>query len=943
MNKMGRKLIGLILLMGMTSATYTYGAVLHEIRTEETITRGAVHINDKLLMSKGWRNINILKVDLSDSNVSISPIESETGLQRQTVLQMVTDSGAVAGINADYFDMSTSNTPSLGMLIKNNTLSHGYNSNYSSLGINKNMATFMVDTSNTPSMEYYGLSIRINCNGTFIGGAASKNNISNSITRPIIVDRTYYQTTDNIVSNHPTVYTIVVENNQVTYLSKSGESVTIPQDGYVIIVPESIANEYYSKIKIGSTIEVQEVLYLNNGITQAVNTMKLGIGGSGLIMKNGTAYTGSAHTVSPKSNVARTIVATVKDTNEILLITIDSGSGYTGINHSELIELLSRYHVQDAMYLDGGGSTTFVSRNAGSFTPTLQNNPSDGAQRKVINGLGVFTTSATGSLDTLIMTASTERTFVGEPITFYTKGVDANSNPVSVDANHVTFSVTGGQGTFSGNTFTPSTAGKMLVIANYNGVEKAIEINVSEKPVGLLIEPSLIQVSENASKAVKVYGVDKEGYKIALKAEHVNWTSENSKIEVTTNTVVATSSAIGKITATYKDVTGTAGVIVGNTSVAIDSLETTEGKWAGNTSTVTGSVFPCTDPKYHGARSLKMTYTFKPSGNKQVAYTVFNTPISISQDARSVNMWLYGKKQGHTAKLEVVDSVGNTYYLKLTDSIDFTGWKYLSANLPAEMVLPAQITKFYVYANNVSETITTAVYMDHFSITRGFREGSGITTRTDYLYDPFYKASLQEPIGSQYIVNVVGPTRTDSMLLNNESISQISKKLSNGASLVLKASSKNSQLSLTPINYTYTNLYQAGKFNNTKFIMIGTTSGGIRTTDESGWLNMKTSIESSSTAKNIIIVVSRNPLTQFTDVLEGQAFHTYLKELRESTGKNIFVVYSGGTEPEVRIEDGIRYIRTNGINVVTDNYKEGSFIKFKMDGDLVYYTIEQFK
>ena len=940
---MSKKLIGLILLMGMTSATYTYGAVLHEIRTEETITKGAVHINDKLLMSKGWRNINILKVDLSDSNISVSPIESATGVQRQTVLQMVTDSGAVAGVNADYFDMSTSSTPSLGMLIKNSTLSHGYNSNYSTLGINKNMATFMIDTSNTPSMEYYGVSIRINCNGTFIGGAGSKNNIPSSITRPIVVDRTYYQTTNNIVSGHPTVYTIVVENNVVTYLSKSGESVAIPQNGYVIVVPASLANEYYTKIRVGSTMEVQEVLYLNNGITQAVNTMKLGIGGSGLIMKNGTAYTGSAHTVSPNSNVARTVVATVKGTNEILLITIDNGSGYTGISHSELIELLKRYHVQDAMYLDGGGSTTFVSRNTGSFTPTLQNNPSDGTQRKVINGLGVFTTSETGPIDSLILSPNTERTFVGEKITLYLKGVDANSNPVTVDANHVTFSVTGGQGTFSGNTFIPSTAGKMLIIANYNGVEKAIEINVSEKPVGLLLEPSLIQVGENASKLVQVYGVDKDGYKIALKADSINWTSDNSKIGVTNNTVVATTSALGKITASYKGVTGQAGVIVGNTSVAIDSLETNGGTWVGNTSTVTGSVFPCTDPKYHGTRSLKMTYTFKPSGNKQVAYTVFNTPISISQDASSINMWLYGKKQGHTAKLEVVDSTGSTYYLKLTDSIDFTGWKYLSAALPKEMVLPAKVTKFYVYANTVSETITTAVYLDHFSITRGFKDGTGISVRADYLYDPFYKASLQGPIGSQYIVNVVGATRTDSMLLSNESISQISTKLSNGASLVLKASSKNSQLALTPTNYTYTNSYQAGNFNNTKFIMLGTGSGGIRTTDESGWINMKASIESSSAAKNIIIITSRNPLTQFTDALEGQAFHNYLKELRKNTGQNIFVVYSGGVEPEVRIEDGIRYIRTNGINVATDNYQDGSFVKFKMDGDLVYYTIEKFK
>lgn len=943
MKKMSKRLIGILLAMGISMiATYTYGAILHEIRTEQTVTKGAVHINDKLLMSKGWRNVNILKVDLNDSNIKVAPIESATGVERQTISQMVANSGAVAGINADYFDMGTSNTPSLGMLIDNSTLRHGYNSNYSSLGINKNMATFMISNENVSLMDYYGVTLRINVNGIFLDAAGAKNNISSSITRPIIVDRTYYQNTNNIVAKHSTVYTIVVENNIVTYKSKAGEAVTIPQNGYAIVVPESLANTYYSKIKEGDIVEVQETLYLNSGITQAVDAMKLGIGGSGIIMRNGEAYTGAAHAVSPKSNVARTVVATVKGTSEILLITIDNSKGYIGINQSELIELLKRYHVQDAMYFDGGGSTAFVARDAGSFSATLQNNPSDGAQRKVINGLGVFTTSNIGEIASLIVTPSETRSFVGESISLDVKGVDENSNPVTIDTTQISYSVEGGSGHFQGNTFIPTTSGKMLIVANYRGVNKAVEITVSEKPVGLYVEPGVVQLNENASKEVQVYGVDREGYKIPLSASSLTWTSSSNLVGASNNMISSTTPTVAQLTVSYKGVTGNAGVIVGNTAVAIESFEDHTAKWSGNTSTVTGNVFQSQDVKYHGLKSLKMTYTFKPSASKQVAYTVFDTPITISEEASSINMWLYGKNQGHTAKIEVVDSRGRTFYLKLTDSIDFTGWKYVSSSLPADMALPAKLVKFYVYANTVSEEITTAVFLDHVSVTRGFRQGSGLSSRADNLFDPFYKASLQEAINSQYIINVVGPTRVDSMLLNNESISQISQKLSKGASVVLKASSKNNQLSLIPANYTYNNAYQSGSYSNTRFIMLGTGSGGLRTTDESGWANMKSAINNSQDAKNIILIMSRNPLTQFSDTLEGKAVHDYLKEVRESTGKNIFVVYAGGTEPEVRIEDGIRYIRTNGINVTTDNYQDGSFVKFKVDGSAVYYTIEKF-
>jgi exopolysaccharide biosynthesis protein len=46
---------------------------------------------------------------------------------------------------------------------------------------------------------------------------------------------------------------------------------------------------------------------------------------------------------------------------------------------------------EDVINFDGGGSTTLVARKAGSTSVSVRNTPSDGAQRAVANGLGVFT------------------------------------------------------------------------------------------------------------------------------------------------------------------------------------------------------------------------------------------------------------------------------------------------------------------------------------------------------------------------------------------------------------------------------------------------------------------------------------------------------------------------------------------------------------------------
>ena len=76
------------------------------------------------------------------------------------------------------------------------------------------------------------------------------------------------------------------------------------------------------------------------------------------------------------------------------------------------------------------------------------------------------------------------------------KAVDENSNPVTLNKDNITYSVAGVNGRFEGNKFIPTSSGKALIIASYDGVEVGTEIIVSEKPQGIRIEPSNLQVDE---------------------------------------------------------------------------------------------------------------------------------------------------------------------------------------------------------------------------------------------------------------------------------------------------------------------------------------------------------------------------------------------------------------------------------------------------------------
>lgn len=302
-------------------------------------------------------------------------------------------------------------------------------------------------------------------------------------------------------------------------------------------------------------------------------------------------------------------------------------------------------------------------------------------------------------------------------------------------------------------------------------------------------------------------------------------------------------------------------------------------------------------------------------------------------------MWISANGQGDTLKVQVEDATGKVYYLKLADSLNHTGWKYMSVNLPEEMAMPAKVTKLYAYTNGTKEKRTSAIYIDHISMTRGSRKAEGSGTRADYLYDSFYKPVLQAATGNQYSVKVLGPTQVAGMVHSKETLSKMTKKVNTGASMIIQASKNNLALGLTGDVHTYNNAYENIAYKDLEVLFVGTDGGGIRQTKGSQWEQLKQSLQA-TTANHVILVMSKNPLTQFSDQREGKALHDYLKDYKKTTGKDIFVVTTGSTEKEVRIEDGIRYIRLNGLATSTDQVEDGEYLLFKVVGDQIYYTFE---
>ncbi len=137
-------------------------------------------------------------------------------------------------------------------------------------------------------------------------------------------------------------------------------------------------------LKAGDRVEVLETLS-----SAVANTADVVVGGGPLLIENGQVRVRSAEEKMAgdiaKGRAPRTAAGIMKD-GSLLLAVVDGRSLFSaGLTLEELAEYLQRLGVREAVNFDGGGSSV-MTVNGGK----IMNRPSDGRERAVSMGLGLF-------------------------------------------------------------------------------------------------------------------------------------------------------------------------------------------------------------------------------------------------------------------------------------------------------------------------------------------------------------------------------------------------------------------------------------------------------------------------------------------------------------------------------------------------------------------------
>lgn len=277
------------------------------------------------------------------------------------------------------------------------------------------------------------------------------------------------------------------------------------------------------------------------------------VGGPCVIVKDGKATNESAG--YSRDQMPRTAVGITAEGKVILWVADGRQAPMScGQNGSQMAEAMLALGCVDALCLDGGGSTTFVSQHEGSDELVCRNSPSDGSERTVSSALLVCSSAKpTGEFDHASISPNSEIYTPGSSVTLSAIGVDSAGSGAPLPEDGQFALADSSFGTIADGVFTSN--GKLgAVVINYvtgGAVAGSTTIEIRE-PDALAFEKEEINLAFDQESDLGLLATY-QGRPVNTKAGDFNWTLDDAKMGTFSgNTFVAspTESINGNIAAT---------------------------------------------------------------------------------------------------------------------------------------------------------------------------------------------------------------------------------------------------------------------------------------------------------------------------------------------------------------------------------------------------------
>ena len=408
-------------IIGEGATLYTY-LLTSQTSSGQDQSQAPAQAPGTLFAGEQLTKIFVLKLDLNNPYLEIKSLVGAGGTlaERVTVSQAVAgQKDAVAAVNGGFFVMNDGKP--VGAVIRDGKL-------ISSPNMRGDMPVFAIDQNLKPVFGFF----------KFTGIVAA----ANGKTYPLFgVNKTAYDLADGTPSdvNHLTLYNrdwglrprgahpdypdamvARVENDTVQAVVYAKDAqFDIPPNGYVLWGAGTAAGFLRENLLPGRPVQV------SYKTVPDYQKIKLATGSNTFLVQNKQV---AEFQEEIKGKTARTAVGYAGGGKILYFVVAEKSPASAGIEQRELARFLAGLGIEEALNLDGGGSSAMVARRLGDFEITPVNVPKEGRERKIPDAIGVFNTAPPGAPKGLLITGP-ETVIAGVEAVYSVKGYDSHYHP----------------------------------------------------------------------------------------------------------------------------------------------------------------------------------------------------------------------------------------------------------------------------------------------------------------------------------------------------------------------------------------------------------------------------------------------------------------------------------------------------------------------------------
>jgi predicted phosphodiesterase len=658
-------------------------------RVDQPVAPGIVRTTFDTFGRTGWTRVHVLSADLRDRSVGVDLVAGKVS-EARPLSQAADGRRSVAAVNGDFFDITETNA-AIGPEIQNGGMRKGTSQSSTVAGVGTDGIARLADLALKGTATVAGTErplAALNSASVPADGIDAFTPQWGPGLRTLIHDAGPYTE-------------LVAQGGKVTTVNDHITTTPVP-DGGLILLGRGTAAAQLAAAKPGDTAAVSFA-------PQTGSALRMALGSGDVLVRDGKAIdfppSDGNDALKP-----RTAMGWADGGHRLLLVTVDGSATFSpGLSFDDTSKLMARLGATDALMLDGGGSSEVVARRPGDPGVSVVNTPSDGNERPVPNGVGLFSRKGSGTLQGLDVRPHADRVFPGLSRDVAVAGYDETYAPAPIGRRGIGWqAVPARLGRVTGGVFHAVSPGPGRLRARSGSADGQHDLRVLGALHRLGFTQQAVTIDPGKTVSVGLTGYDADGFDAPVAPRDVTLDYDHDAIDVTTDPdgsirMTGRPDATGKgttLTVTVRGLTAKLPVAVGLVDHSLAEFEPDE-SWTASAARATAKVDTVAAADRPGAPSgnhaLRLTYDFTGQSSTSAGYAVVQpAPITLPTGASGLALWVKGDGKEHwlraTLRSQGTTNVPFTFAL----SVDWTGWRRVTGALPTGFSDPITLLNVYV-------------------------------------------------------------------------------------------------------------------------------------------------------------------------------------------------------------------------------------------------------